>query len=340
MSPFMLHVGDALAVLKTLPPESVQCIVTSPPYWGLRDYGAEGQIGLEPTLPEFLQRLVEVFREARRVLRKDGVAWVNMGDCYVQGGRGGIGKSSTLNGAHRNQNASRDALAKLKRIRVEGLREKQLIGQPWRLAFALQADDWWLRQEVIWEKPNAMPEAVRDRPARSHEQVFLLSKSERYFYDADAIRERATGEAHGRGTGINPKAGKNERAEGQDPNRPRRVSGLNERWAERTRQNASFSAAVADVVEWRNARSVWAIPTQPYSEAHFATFPEALPKRCIMASTRAGDVVLDPFAGSCTTGVVALELGRRFVGIELNPAYAVLGHKRCTVTLGLPLGAA
>lgn len=341
MTIFDLSVGDALDVLRTLPADSVQCCVTSPPYWGLRDYGVDGQIGLEPTLQEFLARLVAVFAEVRRVLRPDGVCWVNMGDCYVQGGRGGVGNNSQLSGARHNASESRKAIAKLSRIRVGDLKPKQLVGQPWRLAFALQDDGWWLRQEVIWEKPNAMPESVADRPTRSHEQVFLLTKADRYFYDAEAIKERVTGTAHPRGAGVNPKAGKNESAAAaaaQAPSQHRRQAGFNARW--KSKQNASFSAAVAGLVETRNARSVWSIPTQPYSEAHFATFPEALARRCILAGSRPGDVVLDPFTGSGTTAAVALSLGRSFVGAELNPDYAALASERCTVTLGLPLGGA
>lgn len=324
--PFTLIVGDALEQLRLLPDESVQCCVTSPPYWALRDYGVVGQVGLEPTPTAFVERLVMIFREVSRVLSDDGVCWVNIGDTYASASwGGGIGTSSKLNStdAHRESMRARD---KVKSRVVDGLKEKDLAGIPWALAFALRADGWWLRSEVIWEKPNAMPESVLDRPARCHEQLFLFTKSARYFYDADAIRRP-----------LSPKTlttyASRRRSKGTDA--MGRVASHN--WSQsmperkpRLKDDGTHAGA--------NARSVWAISTQPYEGAHFATFPEELPRRCILAGSRPGDLVIDPFAGTCTTGAVALKEGRRFVGIELSPTYAALGENRCRgVTLGLGL---
>jgi len=289
VSAFNLLIGDALERLRELPDDSVQTCVTSPPYWGLRDYGVEGQIGLEESLPEFLERLTVVFREVRRVLRPDGTCWVNMGDTYASsGGAGAVGQNSGLNGTA--QHAAKVAAAKLKK-RVVGAKPKDKLGVPWRLAFALQDDGWWFRSDVVWAKSNPMPEAVRDRPTVAHEFVFLLSKSERYFYNTPEARERCI-------------------------------------------------EAVVDLVEFRNWRDVWTIPTQPSSLEHFAAFPEELARRCIIAGSSHGDLVLDPFTGTGTTGVVALQEGRRFVGCELNPAYAAMAEERSkTVTPSLFLHA-
>jgi len=262
--------ADVIDGLRSLPEKSVHCVVTSPPYWGLRDYGIEGQIGLEPTPEEYLEKMVQVFREVRRVLRDDGTAWVNMGDNYATGGYEPHDKGAALNGydcpagwaaASRGQGA-------MKIAGVGGLKQKDLVGMPWRLAFALQADGWYLRSDIIWAKPNPMPESVTDRPTRSHEYVFLLAKSARYFYDADAVREAQTGNAHSRGEGITPKTVKGN-------------GGL-------IKANESFHRSTAQYIEipgGRNRRDVWTITTQPTPEAHFATFPEALVEPCIKAGT-------------------------------------------------------
>jgi site-specific DNA-methyltransferase (adenine-specific) len=259
-----LLTGDVRERLADLPAASVQCCVTSPPYWGLRDYGTDGQLGLEPTPDAYVASMVAVFREVRRALRDDGTLWLNVGDSFS---------------------------------------DKQLQGVPWRLAFALQADGWYLRSDIIWNKPNPMPESVTDRPTKSHEYVFLLTKSARYFYDAEAIKEPA------KDWGTRDRT--NWRGKVNSPAGPQ--TGCT---------NANHAAS------GRNARSVWTITTQPYPDAHFATFPEALPERCIKAGTKLGDTVLDPFAGSGTTGQVAVQLGRSFVGIELNAAYADLARTR------------
>lgn len=320
-----IHTGDALTVLRTMEAESVHCCVTSPPYWGLRDYGMAGQIGLEPTFGEWLSRTRAVFREVHRILKSDGVAWVNMGDSYA------TGTTSDRKPTARAKHGYWENAAVNKRIngRDIGLNPKNLIGQPWRLAFALQEDGWYLRCDIIWHKTNAMPESVTDRPTKAHEYVFLLSKSERYYYDADAIKEPVSGTAHAIGNGVNPKAktpGANLRIhQHRDPSHP---------IARKNRQNESFSAAVSGLVEDRNKRSVWSIPSAPYGDAHFATFPPDLIRPCILAGCPVGGTVLDPFGGSGTTGEVAEQEGRHSVLIELNPEYVALAKRR-TQQLGL-----
>lgn len=377
-------VGDALTVLRTLPEESIQCCVTSPPYWSLRDYGHEGQIGTEATPEEFVAKLVAVFREVRRVLRSDGTCWMNLGDTYAANRTYQV--PSTKGGAkHSPAQGFEGSVMKV----PDGLKPKDLVGVPWMTAFALRADGWWLRSDIIWSKPNVMPEAVTDRPTKAHEYMFLLTKSERYFYDSDAIRERhdsayskdAIEKAGGAIGGVRPagnnfnKSERHELGEGTPRTRAERAALLNP--------------------AGRNARSVWTITTQSYSGAHFATFPEELPRRCILAGTSEhgacstcgspyerelerhetkeyeyvaigipgeGDnrgrrteslgtsqyhatgnwkptckcvsagikpcVVLDPFAGSGTTGAVADANQRDFIGIELNPSYAELAKNR------------
>jgi DNA modification methylase len=315
----------------------VDCVITSPPYWNLRDYGNAGQIGLERSPDAYVAELVAVFDEVRCVLKDTGTVWLNIGDSYAAGGKGGGGsfmaqrreaawqKQSTLNGWRRQP---------------EGLKEKDLVGIPWRVAFALQAAGWYLRSDIIWSKPNPMPESVTDRPTKAHEYLFLLTKSARYYYDADAIREisvtqdprrpytsegawqmdgRPDEQRHGgeRRVNIKPytgKATKDYHAYGaQDPS------------AVKTRITDKL---ISGELIGRNKRSVWEIPTQSYPDAHFATFPEALVEPCILAGSKPGDLILDPFTGSGTTGAVAIRLQRNFVGIELNPAYIELARKR------------
>ena len=261
--------GDVIACLRSLPDACVQCVVTSPPYWGLRDYGVEGQIGLEPTPEEHVEKMVEVFREVKRVLRDDGTLWLNYGDCYYTGGRGSPDADANRIKDPNSMQASHSANAigcAANRRNIKGMKPKDLVGMPWRIAFALQADGWYLRSDIIWSKPNPMPESVTDRPTKSHEYIFLLSKSPRYFYDADAVREEQTGNAHSRGKGLTPKSapeGSNIRAK--------------ESWHLSTRD--------VEVPGGRNRRTVWEIATQPMPDAHFATFPEALVEPCIKAGT-------------------------------------------------------
>lgn len=275
MSTVRILVGDCVRRLKELPDNSIQCCVTSPPYWGLRDYGADGQLGLEATPQEFVASMVRVFDEVRRVLRPDGVCFVNLGDSY---------------------------------------KDKQLQGIPWRVALALQADGWRLRQEIIWHKPNPMPEAATDRCTCAHEAVFLLTKLPRYFWDQKAIAEPAVLGEHTRSRASNfKKAGSQDDKYGS--------------------HNHGAETIVCDGT--RNARSVWTITTKPYSGAHFATFPPELPMRCIGAGSKKGDTVLDPFFGAGTTGLVAMKMGRNAIGCELNADYAELARERIAAECGL-----
>jgi DNA modification methylase len=290
--------GDCRDLLKTLPDASVHCVVTSPPYFGLRDYGVDGQIGLEASPEAFVAEMVAVFREVRRVLRDDGTLWLNLGDSYNSGASGGLG-GSTLGGGQNNQRVSNRSGRGL----VDALKPKDLIGAPWRVAFALQADGWYLRQDIIWHKPNPMPESVTDRCTKSHEYVFLMSKSARYFYDAAAIAE-----------------------EGVIPAGTKAAKGSVERFNTLGVNSRPPEYKIYDGM--RNARSVWTIATQPFREAHFATFPPDLAERCIKAGCPVGGTVLDPFGGAGTTGLVADRLQRSAILIELNPVYASMAKKR------------
>lgn len=324
--------GDCLQKLRELPAESVNCCVTSPPYWGLRDYGVAGQIGLESTFEEFLEKLVAVFQEVRRVLKNDGTCWVNMGDSYASGGGAGVQGKRGQRFGRRHTQETIDLGAK-RYDRKRGVKPKDLIGQPWALAFALRASGWYLRQDIVWHKPNPMPESVTDRCTKAHEYIFLLSKSERYFYDQEAIRESVTGGSHARGSGVNPKA---RHPAGWATEGDKTAIAHNQpKNGARAKQNASFSKAVVDLVDDRNKRSVWTVPTFAYKEAHFATYPPTLIRPCILAGCPVGGVVLDPFGGSGTTGEVAVELGRSAILIELNPANIPMIQRRTSVTVGL-----
>lgn len=293
--------ADVCDGLARLADESVHCCVTSPPYWGLRDYGVEGQIGLEATPEAFVARLVDVFREVRRVLRKDGTLWLNLGDSYANDGKWG----GASGGKHVEALHGKSGIGRAKRN--TGLKPKDLVGIPWMVAFALRADGWYLRQEIIWAKPNPMPESVTDRCTKAHEHVFLLTRSERYFYDAEAIKEDAI------------EAGRIVKATGG---------------AAKNAGKGKFGATAIGftshdtLVTNRNKRSVWTIATQAFPEAHFATFPEELAETCIKAGCPAGGTVLDPFGGAGTTGLVADKLGRNAILIELNPAYAAMAQRR------------
>lgn len=278
MSSYSIINADVLDGLAQLDDGSVQTCVTSPPYWGLRDYGVEGQIGLEKTPEEYVERMVGVFREVRRVLKDDGTLWLNLGDIY-----GG----------------------------PSGTQSKQLQGIPWRVAFALQADGWYLRQDIIWHKPNPMPESVRDRCTKAHEYIFLLSKQARYYYDQDACREKTGNEIS------------EEEYAKLDGRRHFHEHDLTQGMMQ---YNTEFKSATHPL--GRNKRSVWTVPPQSYSEAHFATFPPKLIEPCILAGCPVDGIVLDPFCGSGTTGMVALRHGRRFIGIELNAEYVDMAHRR------------
>ena len=297
-------IGDCRDVLRTLPESSLHCCVTSPPYFGLRDYGVDGQIGLEQTPSEFVGELVAVFREVRRVLRDDGTLWLNLGDSYAAN-RGYQVPSTLMNGDATNQ--AQAGAGQAMRASDFGLKPKDLIGIPWRVAFALQADGWWLRQDIIWHKPNPMPESVTDRCTKAHEYVFLLSKSERYHFDAAAIAEQASGEAPG-----NSKPTKGGRAF---------LDGAAE-------HRTAKSLHAIGARETRNKRSVWTIATKPFSEAHFATMAPNLAETCIKAGCPNGGTVLDPFGGAGTTGLVADRLGRDALLVEINPDYAAIAQRR------------
>ena len=385
--------GDALTQLKELPGESVDCCITSPPYFGLRDYGVEGQIGLEESPEAYVSKLVEVFREVRRVLKKEGTLWLNLGDTFASGGTGGCSPKSTLNGGKGVGESEKLRLMKQSPRKIpDGLKPKDLIGIPWMVAFALRADGWWLRSDIIWAnlsmvrpfqspKPNCMPESVTDRPTKAHEYIFLLSKSQKYYYDGEAIKEPAA---------PYRKCGKG--AEYCDENADPKGGGF--------RGKGGLKAWRPDETG-RNKRTVWTVATKPYSEAHFATFPEKLIEPCILAGTsergvcpkcgkawerqvgkqtiylsnaaKAGTtalagkghtssqvrenhdirlgpctqtetigwlpscqcscdpvpaVVLDPFFGAGTTGLMAKKLGRHYIGKELNEAYIGMAQKR------------
>lgn len=274
-----IMIGDCLQSLRELPGNSIQTCITSPPYFGLRDYGANGQIGLEETPVEYIGKLVAVFAEVRRVLRDDGTLWVNIGDSFCD-------------------------------TTIHGFKRKDLMMIPARLAMALQADGWWLRSEIIWHKPNAMPDSAKDRPGVDHEKIYLLSKSQRYFYDAEAVKVPSAGTGGGNFS-AKTQAGR------------RSVIGGGQ--VKERQPDTGF----------RNLRTVWSIPTQAFKGAHFAPFPTALVEPCIKAASRPGDAVLDPFGGSGTTGLVAGALGRHTVLCELNPAYAELARQRLIDGLGM-----
>jgi DNA modification methylase len=390
----MILRGDARSI--PLADGVVHCVVTSPPYWGLRDYGTPGQLGLERTPEEYVATMVEVFREVRRVLRDDGTCWLNLGDSYASTPPGnttkGVSAKSTLHGVNGLSDRYRETLAQSVATKhntiAPGLKPKDMVGIPWRVAFALQADGWWLRSDIIWSKPNPMPESVTDRPTKAHEYLFLLAKRERYYYDAEAIKEpagepRACGQNSRANVDRDPAHGTRK----QDAIAKRTYTGFNERY---------FGG---EQPAFRNRRTVWEIATQPYAEAHFATFPEALVEPCVLAGTsergvcagcgspwervveKSGGttgqswhdhtndlgrgqqknengldtyrvktkgwapicacavptqpgIVLDPFAGSGTIGLVCHRLGRRFVGLELSDAYCQLAKKR-TAQMGL-----
>lgn len=402
---FTILEGHVLDVLAGLPAESVQTVVTSPPYYGLRDYGLpaqvwdgeagcahawgeivtpaangilhyagmsgetlsgnsatrmprrsdecaicgawRGSLGLEPTWPLFVAHLVAVFRAVRRVLRPDGTLWLNLGDSYAQCGGHGLQGANSQRIGRSNVAAQQKACSQRP---PDGMKAKDLMGLPWRVALALQDDGWYLRSDIIWHKPNPMPESVTDRPTRAHEYLFLLSRSPRYRYDAGAIAEAAgarfdwDGNAYGRLREADPHDGR------ENPRGSHGRAGKNAFRGQGSNREPGGGQANRDGREMRdvgsgatrNRRTVWTIPTRPFAEAHFATYPEALVTPCVLAGSGVDDLVLDPFAGSGTTGLVACRLGRRFVGIELNPTYAAMARRRIgpvAAQLLLPEGA-
>lgn len=380
----MIIQGDCIEVLKGLPDRSVQCCVTSPPYYGLRDYGTakweggnpdcihepdkssksstlEGgkdtqgsakffrttcslcgairidkQIGLEPTPDEYVAKLVSVFREVKRVLKDDGTLWLNLGDSYAGSGMGAANYPDSASEKQKSNHGS--TTAKGRGGMTYGLKAKDLIGIPWMVAFALRDDGWYLRSDIIWHKPNPMPESVKDRPTKAHEYIFLLAKSQKYYYDYEAILEPAN-EINWQTRYDRVKNNQKSNLSGpkkQDQTGNRRYTGFNERYKNliddgKTPNTMHLRRADGLADEdylARNKRDVWTVTTKPYKEAHFATFPPDLIEPCILAGSRPGDIVLDPFNGSGTTGMVAIKYHRDYIGIELNPKYIELTEKR------------
>jgi DNA modification methylase len=359
-----MHIGDCIDVMRSMPSGSVDCVVTSPPYWGLRDYGVSGQIGLEPTLADHLQVMVTVFREVWRILKPQGTLWLNYGDCYATTPNGKSAAAYKADG-------SDDRTFRDKPFSTIGgtLKPKDLCMIPNRLAIALQEDGWYVRSEIIWHKPNPMPESVYDRPTVAHEKIWLLTKGEEYFYDHEAIREPVTGGAHARKPGPNSRENKDRvprsrkggsgvgwgrldkiNAGESDRGRDRVISKMADEKDPFRKSKPSFAASTGDLVDTRNARNVWSIAPRAFREAHFATFPPALAERCIKAGTpkticaccgapsgcgpicevfgREPGLVFDPFGGAGTVSLVAEQLGLRSVMIELNPEYADIAQRR------------
>lgn len=327
-----IYHSDALTFLKSLPDQFVNCCITSPPYWGLRDYGVEGQLGQEKTPEEFILKLVAIFSEVKRVLKNEGTIWVNIGDTYCSTAPGSMGTDLHISGISEETAKSR------KRYRQRtplGCKPKDLVGIPWMLAFALRSDGWYLRQDIIWSKPNPMPESVTDRCTKAHEYIFMLSKSPKYYYDSESIRTPAKETSiarwaqnielqNGSEMAVDKTNGTMKAVGGPKKDKQsghsRRHAGFNERWDLMTKEEQTSIGA--------NKRSVWTVNTKPFKEAHFATFPQELIQPCILAGCPKGGIVLDPFMGACTTGLTSLELDRNFIGSELNPEYIKIGEKR------------
>lgn len=310
--------GDNVSILRTFPEACIDMCVTSPPYFGLRDYGHEGQIGLEETPELYVAKLIEVFREVWRVMKDDGTLWLNLGDTYAGSQQTDGTNNISENGksqphVNRAKDRSTDKWSYSRARAGNGIKPKDLIGIPWMVAFALRADGWYLRSDIIWQKPNPMPESVRDRPTKSHEYIFLLAKSDGYYYDIDAIRETQDPSSFER-----LKHGWNGNGDRGYPNGPQNHL---KNYMDKTNEEI-------ENLKGRNKRDVWTVNTQPYNGAHFAVFPSNLIKPCILAGSHIGGVVLDPFFGSGTTGLVARELGRSFIGIEINSEYCDIARKR------------
>jgi DNA modification methylase len=310
MTPNMIYEGDCIETMRAWPDACVQTCITSPPYYGLRDYGHDGQIGLEETPEAYVAKMVEVFREVRRILADDGTLWLNLGDSYsshkdCKSIGQTLAKGSTRETAH-EMDKGKSRVRDSRMLKSQGLKNKDLIGIPWMVAFALRADGWYLRQDIIWHKPNPMPESVTDRCTKAHEYIFLLAKSQRYYYDHEAVKE-----------------------ENADPSRTNYQSGNRSNGINSDRNDNDLAERTKNwIPEGRNRRSVWTVTTKPYKGAHFATFPADLIAPCIQAGAPEGGIVLDPFMGSGTTAHTALRLGRRYVGCELNGEYIKLANKR------------
>jgi DNA modification methylase len=330
-----IHQGQVIEGLQKFPDKFFHTCVTSPPYYGLRDFGVDGQIGLEQTPEEFIQKLVEVFRVVRDKLRDDGTVWLNIGDSYAAGKTGRSDQAGFYSRTHEYESKCLDE--EKTRKAPAGLKPKDLIGIPWMLAFALRADGWYLRQDIIWNKPNPMPESAKDRCTKAHEYIFLLSKSKKYYYDHEAISEPVSPNTHARlSQDVQKQIGSARANGGSRSERPMKAVGRKVAKAgSGIKNNESFDQAMAIMPTDRNKRSVWTVATMPYKEAHFATFPEKLIIDCIKAGSPAGGNVLDPFMGAGTTAVVAKALGRNYGGCELNPKYMKIIDKRLRQEFGM-----
>jgi len=319
----MILTGNSLDILKTLKSESINCCVTSPPYYGLRDYGHDEQIGLEETPEQYIQKLVEVFREVKRVLKNDGTLWVNIGDSYAGSGKGGATHPENAGNYKQGTNRGMVGAGATTKVGWGKCKPKDLIGIPWMLAFALRADGWYLRQDIIWQKPNPMPESVTDRCTKSHEYIFLLSKSRRYYFDNEATKEPCVN-----GDPTQPRGSSGTFA----PNGGRRGSGNKERKQRPSHEQINRECQAGSVPwepkEKRNKRDVWTVSTKPYRGAHFATFPPDLIEPCILAGCPENGIALDPFFGSGTVGVVAEKHNRDWIGIDVNPDYCEIAKNR------------
>jgi len=323
----MILNGNVNDKLKEIKSESIQCVVTSPPYYNLRDYGTDGQLGLEETPEEYVENMVKVFREVKRVLKDDGTVWLNLGDSYASQKSGNTYTGFNDRYFGRKSDGGKQSKTfentNIGRLEFGNLKTKDLVGIPWRVAFALQSDGWYLRQDIIWHKPNPMPESVKDRCTKSHEYIFLLTKSAKYYYNIDAIKEKATWvENRSSGMERNAESYRN-KVKYNDTN----YGGGGTSFKGHS-GNYKANGKLINPDGLRNKRSVWSINTKPYKEAHFAVFPPKLPELCIKAGSAEGDVILDPFFGSGTTGWVAQRLGRKWIGIELNPEYIKIAEKR------------
>lgn len=322
--------GNTIEILKELPDCSADCCITSPPYFGLRDYGVDGQLGLEDTVEDYINKLTNIFKEVRRVLKDDGTLWLNMSDSYAGSTKGRKKDGRHSNEASKSGNYYGTFNDRLQYKKIPGYKNKDLMGIPWLLAFTLRNDGWYLRQDIIWEKPNAMPESVKDRCTKSHEYIFLFSKQAKYYFDYAAIKEPAVGFNNIPPAGSKGAFTPNSRLR-KGNSRTFRGSGAYTKGqsfnnsAEITRESHGNNENITGL---RNKRSVWRVATQGYREAHFATFPEKLIEPCVLAGSKEGGIVLDPFLGSGTTSVVAKKHNRGFIGIELNPEYVEMAKRR------------
>lgn len=322
----IIHLGDCLDVLKTLPDNSIDCCVTSPPYYALRDYGIEGQLGLENTPEEYISKMTEVFMEVYRVLKPEGTLWLNIGDSYFGGGKTSAISDNRAGDIQKNNKGaiSRENLPNLRKAKMGDIKSKDLVGIPWMLAFSLRSAGWYLRQDIIWAKNNPMPESVTDRCTKSHEYIFLLSKLQKYYFDHEAIQEPAVS---------------------SDDLKRRIKSGVEEWKTDKEKDTYAVSGTGRSRTELystneqgdyvRNKRDVWQVNVKPCKEAHFATYPPDLVRPCILAGCPEGGVVLDPFMGSGTTALVAKGIDRDYIGIELNPEYKAIAERRLFDKFGL-----